>query len=166
MDIYIDCEWFHTQKMFLLGYAYNLRVAGQLYGRKLNKTNINKILKSVKQTDGYIFFYGPDIGMIEKCFNLELRNNYKCCNLLKVFQRNIQSKSYKLAYFEKKCGLVRSMPQYKTNIFRMIRDWNNPKYRQRALIYNQEDVINLIKVKRILCKNHKIGKNKINQCLL
>ena len=36
--------------------------------------------------------------MLEKNFNLDLRNNYNCCNLLKVFIRNIKSKSYKLAY--------------------------------------------------------------------
>ena len=36
--------------------------------------------------DGYIYFYGPDIGMLEKFTRLDIRNNYRCINLLKVFR--------------------------------------------------------------------------------
>ena len=99
MDIYIDAEWFHNQKIFLLGYGYNLRKTGRLYGRNLTKNNIIKILKPVRDSGGNIFFYGPDIVMMEKNFNLNIRENYRCCNLLKVFQRYVPSKSYKLAHF-------------------------------------------------------------------
>jgi len=166
MNIFIDTEWFHTQKIFLIGYAYNLKIKGQLYDKQLTKKNFLNLIKPVKESNGYIFFYGPDIGMLEKNFNIDIRNNYKCCNILKLFKRNLKLKSYKLAYIEKIYGLNRSMPEYKTNIFRMIRDWNNPKYRQRALIYNYEDVINLIKVFRFILKKHNISLEKINDCIL
>ncbi|MDD3479644.1 MAG: hypothetical protein PHI42_04590 [Paludibacteraceae bacterium] len=46
-EIYIDAEWFISQEMYLLGYAYDLRNYGQLYGRPLNRANVIKLLKNV-----------------------------------------------------------------------------------------------------------------------
>ena len=65
-ELYIDAEWFITQKMYLIGYAYNMSQYGQLWGKALNARNIKKMLKGVER----IYFYGPDIGMLENSVRL------------------------------------------------------------------------------------------------
>jgi len=145
-DLYIDLEWFFNQELFLVGYAYSVTTFGQLYDESLNTENIIRMLQPV---DGYIYFYGPDIGMLEKSTGLDIRNNFKCVNLLKVF-RNIMPgmDSYKLAYFEELFEIKRSQRQYKSNIFKLSEDWNNPYKKQHVLKYNMEDVVNLVRLKR------------------
>jgi len=145
-DLYIDLEWFFSQKLFLVGYAYSVTNYGQLYDEALNIDNIVRMLQPV---DGYIYFYGPDIGMLEKSTGLDIRNNFRCVNLLKVFRDIMPGMdSYKLAYFEEMFEIKRSERQYKTNIFKLTEDWNNPYKKQHVLKYNMEDVVNLVRLKR------------------
>ncbi|HNQ67823.1 MAG TPA: ribonuclease H-like domain-containing protein [Bacteroidales bacterium] len=145
-DLYIDLEWFFNQELFLVGYAYSITNYGQLYDENLNTENIIRILQPV---DGYIYFYGPDIGMIEKSTGMDIRNNFRCVNLLKVFRDIMPGMdSYKLAYFEEMFEIKRSQRQYKSNIFKLAEDWNNPYKKQHVLKYNMEDVINLVRLKR------------------
>lgn len=151
--LYIDCEWFISQKMYLIGYAYNLKTIRQLYEKTLTRKNVLKMLEGVT----VIYFWGPDIGMIEKCFNLKLRERYFCVNLLAVMRAiEPHSDSFKLAHFEKLAGIERTTMEYKADIRNLHRDWANPKKRYLALKYNQEDVLNMIKVKRYFFKKNGI----------
>jgi len=111
-SIWIDCEWFIGGELFILGYCYNSKNMGQLYGHSLTKYRVQKILSDVK----YIYCYGPDIGIIEKHFDMDLRNKYVCINLLKVFRHFIGTESYKLADLEKLYGIKRRRVEYKKNI--------------------------------------------------
>lgn len=153
-NLYIDCEWFVSQKIFLVGYAYSLTDFGQLHGRSLTRANILKLLRKV---DGYIFFYGPDIAMLEKNFNINIRDHWKCINLLRVFKTyKPRLKSFKLENIEKHYKVARTTHQYKQNIFFIFKDWYNENKKAIVLKYNMEDVINLLKVKRLLCSEHSI----------
>ncbi len=145
-DLYIDLEWFFNQQIFLVGYAYSVTNYNQLYDENLNMYNIQRMLAPV---DGYIYFYGPDIGMLEKNTGLDIRNNYRCVNLLKVFRDIMPGmNSYKLASFEEMFEIKRSQRQYKSNIFKLAEDWNNPYKKQHVLKYNLEDVVNLVRLKK------------------
>ena len=145
-DLYIDLEWFFNQELFLVGYAYSITNYAQLYDESLNIDNIIRMLQPV---EGYIYFYGPDIGMLEKSTGLDIRNNFRCINLLKVFRDIMPGMdSYKLAYFEEIFEIKRSQQQYKSNIFKLSEDWNNPYKKQHVLKYNMEDVVNLVRLKR------------------
>lgn len=98
-DLYLDLEWFFNQEIFLIGYAYSITQHGQLHDETLTMNNILQMLEPV---DGYIYFYGPDIGMLEKATGLDIRNNFRCVNLLKVFRDIMPGMdSYKLASLRK-----------------------------------------------------------------
>lgn len=159
-EIYIDCEWFMNQEIYLLGYAYDLRHFAQLWGSSLNRDTVEHIFKGVKR----IYFWGPDIGMVEKCFNIELRGRFLCINLLRAMKTiEPTRRSYKLAHFERLAGLKRSVVEYKSNIFNLHRDWLNPKYRDRALLYNREDVLLMLQVKRFFFKKNKVKVSDLSQ---
>lgn len=145
-DLYIDLEWFFNQEIYLIGYAYDLSSATLLYDAELTIENVINMLKPV---DGSIYFYGPDIGMLEKCTGLNIRDNYNCVNLLAVFIEMMPGmESYKLAYFEELFGIKRTQRQYKSNIWKLAEDWKNPYKKQQVLKYNYEDVVNLVRLKR------------------
>ncbi|MFH2143048.1 MAG: ribonuclease H-like domain-containing protein [Bacteroidota bacterium] len=154
-DLYLDLEWFFTQELFLVGYAYSITNHGQLYDENLTINNIIQILEPV---DGYIFFYGPDIGMLEKNSGLDIRNNFRCVNLLKVFRQIMPGMdSYRLSSFEEMFDIKRTQRQYKTNIFKLMEDWRNPHKKNNVLKYNQEDVVNLVRLKKEVFGLYGIG---------
>lgn len=155
MDLYIDLEWFINQEIYLIGYAYNISTTTLLYDETLTMENILQMLAPV---DGYIYFYGPDIGMLEKATGLDIRNNFRCVNLLKVFRDIMPGmNSYKLASFEEMFEIKRSQKQYKTNIWKLVEDWNNPIKKQNVLKYNFEDVVNLVRLKTEIFRLYGIG---------
>ena len=163
-NLYLDAEWFTSQKIFLLGYAYSIGNHGQLYESTLTLTNLIKIIKPV---NGYLFFYGPDIAMLEKYFYLEIRNHCKCVNLIRVFKTYLPGmSSYKLAHLESYFGIERTTYEYKTDIFRMWHDWNNPALRSMILKYNNEDVLNLIRLKKLIFNKKNIYNYMIDKMLL
>ena len=141
----MDLEWFSNQEIYLIGYGYDISTTTLLYDELLTMENIQAMLAPV---DGYIYFYGPDIGMLEKFTGLDIRNNYRCINLLKVFRDIMPGlPSYKLASFEVMFDIKRSQKQYKTNIWKLVEDWKNPRKKELVLKYNYEDVVNLIRLK-------------------
>lgn len=158
-SIWIDCEWFIGGELFILGYCYNSKEMGQLYGHSLTKYRVRKILSDVK----YIYCYGPDIGVIEKHFDMDLRNKYVCINLLKVFRHFIQSDSYKLADLEKLYGIKRRRVEYKKNIFDIFADWTNDYRKRRILEYNCEDAYNLMRIWKKIRAEHQIGMDYLLQ---
>ena len=155
-SIYLDCEWFANQQIFIIGYCYSETTLRQLYGRALTWQNVEKILKDVDT----IYFYGPDIGHIEKTFGLELRQNYRCVNLLTMFRHYApRVKSHKLADWEKRAGIRRETSRYKSSIWSLYKDWHDPKKKLRCLQYNAEDVVNLLRVKRWFFKKYRLKKS-------
>ncbi len=144
-DLYLDLEWFPNQEIYLIGYGYSIGTTTLLYDDTLTMQHIQEMLSRV---DGYVYFYGPDIGMLEKFTGLDIRNNYRCINLLKVFRDIMPGmESYKLASFEVMFDIKRSQKQYKTNIWQLNKDWYDPYKKQQVLKYNYEDVVNLIRLK-------------------
>lgn len=159
-DLYIDLEWFFNQELYLIGYAYSVTNVTLLHDETLTMENIVAMLEPV---DGFIYFYGPDIGMLEKNTGLDIRNNYRCVNLLKVF-RDIMPEmdSYKLSYFEEMFEINRTQKQYKTHIWKLVDDWNNPYKKQKVLKYNYEDVANLVRLKNEIFRLYDIHEDYLN----
>lgn len=146
IDLYIDLEWFHNQEIYLIGYAYDISSTTLLYDELLTIESVKEMLIPV---DGSIYFYGPDIGMLEKCTGLNIRDNYNCVNLLAVFKEMMPGMdSYRLSYFEEIFGIKRTQRQYKSNIWKLAEDWKNPYKKQQVLKYNYEDVVNLVRLKK------------------
>lgn len=160
INLYIDAEWFIDQQIFLLGIALEDTVTGavrvvQLYSRRLLRKNILKLFRAVT---GFVFVYGPDIGMLEKFFNYPFRQKFRCINFLKIIKLlEPDLPSYALAKVEKHFGMYRKQQKYKANIFQIYRDWRNPVLKNLVLAYNYEDVGYLVAVKRILFKKHLIS---------
>jgi hypothetical protein len=143
VNLYIDAEWYLNQKVFLIGYSYNLRTFGQIYGKKLTKREFRKLFKKVT---GSIFCYGPDVGMLEKFFKIKIRKKFRCVNLMKVFKDFIKIGSFKLKHLEQRFGIKRKVMKYKTNIYDIWKDWKNIIKKRVVLHYNREDVVNLVKL--------------------
>ncbi len=164
MDLYLDCEWFIPNKLFLIGYCYNQTSFNQLYEDTLNLQNLVNMFLPV---DGFVYFYGPDIAIIENYFRVDVRHTKKCINLIKVFRRYEPNlSSYKLKCLEWHYGIERKTEAYKANIFTFLHDWYNPEKRKQALLYNKEDVINLMKVKKMFYSDHEIVKKDLTDMLL
>lgn len=152
-SIYIDGEWFIGGKIFLIGAVYSNGKVVQLYYSSLTRAKFLKLISGVSR----IYFYGPDIGVIESHFNIRLRNKVRCFNLLKIFRQVLPpQKSYKLADIEKKHGIKRKRVEYKKNIFDIFSNWKNHEKRKRVLEYNVEDVVNLMALKRIIFKKYNV----------
>lgn len=159
-NLFIDGEWFLNQEVYLLGYAYNQQQCGQLYDATMDRDAFIELLIDVD----CIYCYGPDVGMLEKFFDYDLKTFYSCFNLLTIIKRlEPDLPSYKLADLEKIVGIQRATMEYKSNIWQLHRDWHNPERRARALEYNREDVINLIKVKNYFFQKHGITRKDIEK---
>lgn len=105
--------------------------------------------------------------MLEKVFQLDIRNYSHCINLIKVvkeFYPNLNS--YKLSEIEKKFGFHRAAKKYKADIFSIYKDWNDPKLRKLVLKYNKEDVYNLARVKQRIFAENKIPKEYMQRIRL
>jgi hypothetical protein len=164
VDLYLDAEWFIGGDVFLLGWARNSKEAGQLYDHTLTEDKLQDLLHN---TTGRIYFYGPDIGILEKHFNIDIRNNYHCVNLYKVFKDALPGlKNYKLATLEKLYGLTRNRNEYKANIFSIFQDWRRPHVKSLVLQYNREDVVNLYKLKEMIFVQKDIADDYLLQCRL
>lgn len=159
-NLFIDAEWFLNQKIYLIGYAYNLSNCYQLHDLTLNRWAFATILKDVD----VIYCFGPDIGMLEKFFDVDLKNFYYCFNLLGIIKKlEPDLPSYKLSELEKRIGLERTTPMYKTNIWQLHEDWNDPEKRYYAMKYNREDVLNMIRVKNYYFQLHGITRKDIEE---
>jgi hypothetical protein len=159
-NLFIDAEWFLNQQIYLVGYANNLDACYQLYDGLINEWSFASILRDVDA----IYCYGPDIGMLKKFFNCDLKTYYYCFNLLSIIKKlEPNLPSYKLCDLEKLAGIHRETMQYKSNIWQLHKDWLNPQKRASAIKYNQEDVLNLIRVKNYYFQMHGITRKDIEK---
>ena len=159
-ELYLDAEWFIGGKVFLIG-----TVTGRGRQKLLHHATLSKksFLKVLPPPGSYLYFYGPDIGVLEKHFRMDLRSHYRCINLLTVFRRLMpRLRSYKLADIEKKFGVKRKRCEYKKNIRDIYRDWNGPKWR-RVLQYNREDVVNLKALKEMVFRKYGVKLSQLPQ---
>lgn len=154
-SIFLDAEWYIGGDVFLIGYAYSDKDHGQLYDKTLKVGHFIKLIGDVE----FIYIYGPDIGVLEKFFEINLRDSYICINLLKVFRHHLKSRSFKLADIEKMYGIQRKRAEYKKSIFEIWNDWHRKDKKDRILEYNQEDVLNLLKLWKIIRKEFNITSN-------
>jgi uncharacterized protein YprB with RNaseH-like and TPR domain len=161
-SIFIDCEWNEKRKIFIFGCCFDEKIVYQLYGKFLTRTNVENFLSGV----GTIYFFGPDIAILEKNFKINLRENYQCVNLLSMIQKIApEQNSYKLHELEKSAGVTRKITQYKDNIWFLIDDWlsKSKTKRKRCLYYNAEDVINLHHVKKWFFAKYKVKNADISE---
>lgn len=157
-NLFIDLEWFKSQEIYLIGYAYNLSSVNQLYGFTLNKNSFERILKDVDN----IYCFGPDIGVLERYYNIDLKTYFYCFNLHSIIKKiNPGLASYKLNDLEKMIGINRDTIEYKADIWQAHYDWYIPVKNQKVLEYNREDVLNLIRVKNYFFSLHGITKKDI-----
>lgn len=160
MNLYIDNEWYIGGKIFLHSYATDTSPCYQLWGSRLTRENIIKSLQPAN--GGMIFIYGPDIGMIEKDFKINIKQNYICINLIRVFNYLLPKRSsYRLADLEYDFGIKRKVKKYKENIFTIGKDFHNSYTRQAVLKYNREDVLNLRTLKEIIFKEYPISQKEL-----
>ncbi len=157
VNLYLDCEWFPDQRIFLIGYALEDTYTGsvslhQSYHRNIHRSDVLDIFT---RCTGYVIVYGPDIGMLEKRFRFPFREKYRCLNFLKIIRRlEPDLSSYKLSSVEKYFGIRRSEKKYKDNIFSIYKDWRDPVQKQHVLKYNHEDVRYLVMLKMIVFMKH------------
>lgn len=164
MDLFLDAEWFIPRDIFLIGWSRDRHQWGQLYDDSLTVEQFQELLD---ETTGIIYFYGPDIGIIEKHFDIEIRSTWHCVNLLKVFRDVLpEQKSYKLAAIEKLYGIPRNRNEYKTNIWNIFSDWRKPHVKSLVLQYNREDVLNLVKLKHIIFAQYDVNMDYLHQVRL
>jgi uncharacterized protein YprB with RNaseH-like and TPR domain len=167
MDVYIDAEWYIHQKIFLIGYQHANYGVRQIWGNKLSRHYLNIVLSPALVTNDYIFFYGPDIAMIEKNFGMDIRNHYRCINLLRIFRNLLPGRSsYKLKSLEVDYNLPRIEDKYKSNIFSIYADWHTPRKRLKVIEYNKADVANMARLKEIIFKEHNVTDDYLNNYLL
>lgn len=157
INLYIDAEWFPDQRIFLIGYALEDTYIGsvslyQSYHRNIFRRDVLEIFN---RCTGFVFVYGPDIGMLEKRFRYPFRNKYRCINFLKVIRKlEPELSSYKLASVEKYFGIIRSEVKYKNNIFSIYKDWRDPEQKRHVLKYNYEDVRYFVMIKMMTFMKH------------
>ena len=63
-------------------------------------------------------------------------------------------------------GIKRETMEYKKDVDNLHRDWYTPHLRAKALLYNKEDVLNLIKIKRALYSRYRVPRDIEEQSTL
>jgi uncharacterized protein YprB with RNaseH-like and TPR domain len=60
----------------------------------------------------------------------------------------------------------RNVAKYKKSIFQIYDDWKDPKYRQRVLQYNADDVKNLVLLKKKIFERYDISRDFLQSITL
>lgn len=155
MNLYIDTEWFLNQNIFLIGYKFGKYRVGTIS----NPTRAD-VLRLLRRKHKYIFVYGPDIKMLEKAFNLNIRKNHFCVNSLKLAKHYLRHKKYSLSYLEKIYKIDRRQKKYKENIFQMFVDWEIDWKRKYIISYNKQDVRTLAFLTDKILRENKVDLKK------
>ena len=153
----------------------------------LNRTWLLRLFDGVKT----IYFYGPDAGMLESMYHIRIKERYRCVNLMMVVKKVIPKEDLwqatkelvrkgilergkysesnpctRLCCVEHLLGIERETMEYKKDVDNLHRDWYTPHLRAKALLYNKEDVLNLIKVKKALYRRYSVPRDIEDQCTL
>ena len=178
--------WLYNQNDYT--YGTEVKAKPKVKGvNGLNRTWLLKLFDGVKT----IYFYGPDAGMLESMYHIRLKERYRCVNLMLVVKRVIPKADmwratqelmhegilergkysedkpcYRLCAVEHLLGIRRETMEYKKDVDNLHRDWYTPHLRAKALLYNKEDVLNLIRMKRALYSRYSIPHDIEDQCTL
>lgn len=139
--VFVDTEY-DFRGIYLIGWANNLHRWGQLWGERLTTEQVEHTLWTAE----YIFCWGPDIGRIEREFDIDMRNLQYAINLMSVVKEYMYLPSYRLVNVEEHIGIVRKFPQYKSDPYRLRWDFEDPTKRHMVLYYNFEDVMSLVRI--------------------
>ncbi|HQN16659.1 MAG TPA: ribonuclease H-like domain-containing protein [Bacteroidales bacterium] len=138
-DIFLDTEYADKGgDIFLISIRSTHGDEYTLYGANLRWNVIEKILRNKKR----IFVYGPDIGKMEKQFNVDLKSRWICVNVLSIVREylpDLPSKS--LVEVEKFMKLERSTASFKKYTRNLDIHWKNKKKRAGIIDYNKEDTL-------------------------
>lgn len=138
--IYIDCEWYPRGRIFLIGFKINKKKPKALWGRQLERFPIYLD----RYNEHILFVFGPDISYLEKHFDVSLKPNHICINVLRMVKDLEPNRdSFKLAAIEKSLGIKRKVDKYKTDIFKIWDDWKVLDIRSQIISYNLQDVNSL-----------------------
>jgi hypothetical protein len=147
-DIFLDTEYADKGgDIFLISLRSSHGEEYTLYGPSLRWNVLAKILKNKRR----IFVYGPDIGKMEKQFNVNIKSRWICVNVLSIVREylpDLPSKS--LIEVEKHMKLERSTASFKKYTRKLELHWRNKKKRLGIIDYNKEDVLFLELVYNIL----------------
>lgn len=138
-DIFLDTEYADKGgDIFLISLLTSHGEEYTLYGANLRWNVLYNILKGKKR----IFVYGPDIGKLEKQFNVDIKSRWICVNVLSIVRYclpDLPSKS--LVSVEKFMKLQRSTSSFKKYTRKLEVHWRNKKKRIGIIDYNKEDVL-------------------------
>lgn len=138
-DIFLDTEYKDKGgDIFLISLRSSHGEEYTLYGANLRWNVLYKILKGKKR----IFVYGPDIGKLEKHFNVDIKSRWICVNVLSIvrdFLPELPSKS--LVEVEKFMKLERSTAHFKKYTRKLEVHWRDKKKRSGIIDYNKEDTL-------------------------
>lgn len=152
-NIYIDAEWYIGGKIFLIGICNERLSTTLLHDQTLTKTNFLRTIQGAT----HLYFYGPDIGVIEKFFGIRLRHKFICVNLLKIFRRlHPRAAGHKLIQYERRYKIYRKTARLKSDVWGLIKLWQKPHTRELLKQYNREDVVNMARLKKIIFKRHRV----------
>lgn len=83
--IFVDAEWFIGGQIFLIGYAKGkfsdsgtaiIDKFHYVVEKSIRKNTATELFKGIK----YIFVYGPDIGIMERHFKMEIKSKFLLAN--------------------------------------------------------------------------------------
>lgn len=153
-DIFIDCEWIPGDYITILGAYCSCKDRFQLYDKSLTKTNFIDFIEGCKgrRTEPFLFCHGPDIGRIERYFNLDLKKKYPCVNVQKAFRQFTRFNKVGIYHLERKFGIPRGwvMSWEDMELYWKIRK----EYRKHVLDYNWDDCVNLSRLVTVLKRQY------------
>lgn len=178
--------WLYNQNDYT--YGTDVKAIPPVKGKNgLSRASILKLFEGCKT----IYFYGPDAGMIETMYHIKLKENFRCINLLAVAKRVVpkellwkatqelqregilekgkyspEKPCTRLCCLEHVLGIRRETIEYKKDVDNLHRDWYTPHLRAKALLYNKEDVINLMIAKKALYSKFNVTAAIENECML
>lgn len=178
--------WLYNQN----DYTYGHKIMAKPKIKGIDGLNRNQLYKLFEGVDT-IYFYGPDAGQLESMYHIKLKDKYRCVNLLSVVRKVVpkedmwkatqflinnnilekgkysaQKPCYRLCVVEELLGIRRETMEYKKDVDNLHRDWYTPHLRAKALLYNKEDVLNLILLQKELYRKYNVPRDIEKQCSL
>lgn len=163
MELYLDLEWtqiwknneYKRQNIILAGFYIPNVLKKQLYDSTYSKKEFQKILNKLNPENDLILFHGPDIGYLEKEFDMNIRDHFYCINMQKVLKTYTRRKKIGLKHLEKEFKIKRNYPVLEHHEIRRFWGYGGKK-KSLVLGYNMEDIVNLYHLKKAICKQYKV----------
>jgi hypothetical protein len=159
-ELFVDCENTRSEYIVLIGVHSYGHERLQLHSGTLTREKFMKYLNIVKRQDDdlLLFCHGPDIGRIERFFEMDLKTTFHCINTVTAFKNFTRYQHCSQKYLEECFGLPRV---HHLSAYEIDRLWNsgNKKHRQIVLDYNWEDCVNLRKLVGILKRDYGVTRN-------